>query len=101
MLNQHLLTNGANMRITEKDLGILVDRLNKLTGSPASYFGEDRKTNVGHFCLDWAYGGVQLQRVCNECGGVSVVFSCGYTTKRSLYDLIHAYIKGYELAKGL
>lgn len=86
------------MRITEKDLKIAVARLNKLTNSPETYFNAERKTNVGHFCLDFADGGIRLQRVCNESGGVQVIFSCGYTTKRALYDLIHAYIAGYELA---
>jgi len=87
------------MRITEKDLSKAVERLNELTGSPLTYMDENRKTNIGHFCLDYAYGGVQLQRVCNLSGGVSTVFHCGYITKGGLYNLIHAFIDGYKLAK--
>ena len=87
------------MRITEKDLNILVARLNELTGSPTTYFGEDRKTNIDHFCLDYAYSGVQLQRVCNHSGGVSTFFNTGYTTKKDLYNLIHAFIDGYKMSK--
>lgn len=86
------------MRITEKDLTKLVERLNELTKSPTTYFGEDRKTNIDHFCLDYAYSGVQLQRVTNYSGGVSTFFNTGYTTKRELYNLIHAFIDGYKTA---
>ena len=89
------------MRITEKDLTKLVARLNELTGSPLTYMDENRKTNIGHFCLDYAYGGVQLQRVCNHSGGVSTFFNTGYTTKRELYNSIHAFIDGYKTAKGI
>ena len=85
------------MRITEKDLNKAVERLNKLTGSPLTYMNEDRKTNIGHFCLDYAYGGVQLQRVCNHCGGVSNVLHSGFVTKKELYSLINAFTLGYEL----
>lgn len=88
------------MRITEKDLTKIVERLNELTGSPLTYMDENRKTNIGHFCLDYAYGGVQLQRVCNHSGGVSTFLNSGYTTKRELYNLIHAFIDGYKTAEG-
>lgn len=87
------------MRITEKDLTKIVERLNELTGSPLTYMDENRKTNIGHFCLDYAYGGVQLQRVTNCSGGVSTFFNTGYTTKRELYNLIHTFIDGYKTAK--
>ena len=86
------------MRITEKDLTKLVERLNKLTNSPTTCMDENRVTNIGHFCLDYAYGGVQLQRVCNKAGGVSDVFNARYTSKKELYNLIHAFISGYEMA---
>ena len=85
------------MRITEKDLDKAVERLNKLTGSPLTYMNEDRKTNIGHFCLDYAYGGVQLQRVCNHSGGVRDVLITGFVTKKELYAQIHAFIRGFEL----
>ena len=87
------------MRITEKDLTKIVERLNELTGSPLTYMDENRKTNIGHFCLDYAYSGVQLQRVTNCSGGVSTFFNTGYTAKRELYNLIHAFIDGYKFAK--
>lgn len=87
------------MRITERDLDKTVLRLNELTGSPTSYFNDERKTNIGHFCLDCAYSGVQLQRVVNHSGGVSTVFNCGYTTKRELYSLMQAFVEGYKVAK--
>ena len=62
-------------RITIKHLEGLVNRLNKITNSPAEYSTRtDGKfnANVGHYCLDQAYSGVKLQRVVNEGGGVNL-----------------------------
>jgi hypothetical protein len=91
-------------RITEKQLGSLVAYLNKITNSPADY--SDRETghfraHIGHYCLAGAYGGVQLQRVCNEGGGVSEPLGGGYGTKRELYEKIHAFIRGIEEGKAI
>ena len=88
------------MRITERDLKAVVNRINQITGSPLEpYTKQDDggfKANPGNYHLDHAYGGVSLKRMCNEGGGVSDVINSGYTTKRDLYNLMQAYIRGLE-----
>jgi hypothetical protein len=58
---------------------------------------DNRKILVGHFHIDYAYGGVMLCRTVNDGGGVSSVLSSGHTSKRDLYDQIYAFIRGIEL----
>jgi len=87
-------------RITNAQLHCLVAYLNKLTNSPAEYMGADRRTNVDHYCLSFAYGGAELQRVCNESGGVRDVLHTGHTTKRDLFNQIHSFIRGIESQQG-
>ncbi len=84
-------------RITQKNLDKLCDTINKVTNSPMTpYTRIDGKTkaNLGNYHISSAYGGVCLQRMSNESGGVSTVINLGYTTKRNLYDLMNAYLKG-------
>lgn len=92
-------------RITEKQLGLLVAYLNKITNSPAEYShttpGGRFCANIGHYCLSGAYGGVQLQRVCTDGGGVSEPLGGEYCTKRELYEKLRAYIRGIETGKEL
>ena len=83
------------MRINTSDLEILVKRLNNITNSPEAYM-TDGKCNIGHYCLSWAYGGVQLQRVCTDGGGITNVLGGGYCTKRELFEKMHAFISGIE-----
>ena len=85
-------------RVTQKQLESLVDRLNEVTNSPRSYFNEEtRKINIGHYCLDYAYGGVALEKTVNEGGAVCVIIGRG--TKRELYDRLHALLDGIRIAK--
>ena len=90
-------------RITEKNLEHLVERINILTKNPIKPYTMQKngkyKANVGNHHLDWAYGGVQLNIMCNESGGVSHVIYTGFTTKRNLYDQISAFIQGLEHKK--
>jgi len=82
-------------RVTEKQLQAVVDRLNRITGSPAApYIG--REAQIGNYHLSHAYGGVCLHRMYNENGGVSSPLSTGHITKRELLGLLHAYISGIE-----
>jgi hypothetical protein len=89
-------------RITDRHLQAAVDRLNRITKSPMTtwteHLGLPYTANAGNYHIDNAYGGVQLCRVC-EGGGTNNVLGCGFITKRNLYELIHAYIKGWELIK--
>ena len=87
-------------RITQRDLDGLINRLNRITNSPATYSDKQPdgkfKANVGHYHLDQAYGGVKLARVYNEGGGITTPCSMGYETKRDAYGIIAAYIAGIE-----
>ena len=88
-------------RITKKDLKGAIDLLNRVTKSPAEYGSlQDGKwlSNVGNFHLSCAYGGYALHRTANTSGGVSDVFQCGHIPAKNLYNLIHAYRRGFELA---
>jgi len=84
------------MRVSKKMLENKVDQLNKITNSPMQYFG-DYDVNVGHFCISGAYGGYELQRTCNNGGGVRTFFNTGHIPKKELYNLISAFIDGIEL----
>ena len=83
------------MRITQKDLENKIDRLNMIAGfkTPPKY------STIGAYCLDYAYGGVQLHRYVNESGGIHDIFRQGYMTKRELWNLICAYENGLDDAK--
>lgn len=88
-------------RITEKDLQSVVDRINRVTGSPMEYSqpreaGKPFCCNVNHYCLDFAYDGVTLHRVANTSGGAHNVLGCGYLPKRELYERMHAFIRGLD-----
>ena len=83
-------------RITTKDLQAVVDRINKITGSPTTSYtktDEGFRANINNYHLSGAYGGYALHRMCNDGGGVNDIFG-GFRPKRELYDLLHAYLKG-------
>lgn len=84
-------------RITDKYLDAIVDRLNRITGSPAAPY-IDGKAQVGNYHISHAYGGVCLHRMHNESGGVSSPLSTGHIPKRELAGLMHAFIAGMEVA---
>lgn len=85
-------------RVKQSDLEALVYTINKLTGSPTEYSTEQsdgtHKTNVGHYCLSYAYGGVNLHRVVSDGGGVTTPLGGGYHTKRELYYRLQSFING-------
>tara|TARA_R100000008_G_scaffold79001_1_gene60386 strand:- start:600 stop:932 length:333 start_codon:yes stop_codon:yes gene_type:complete len=96
------------MRVSKKMLENKVDQLNKITNSPTEYYRTEyspgnifkvRHTNKDHFCISGAYGGYELQRVCNDGGGVRTFFNTGHIPKKELYNLISAFIDGIELQK--
>jgi hypothetical protein len=91
-----LCQNNMN-RITDSQLNGMVGRLNRLVGAPEQpYIGG--KAQVGNYHLSHAYGGVCLNRMCNESGGVTCPLMSGHTTKRDCYDQIYSFIKGIETA---
>ena len=85
------------MRVSKEMLENKVDELNRITNSPMEYFcSTDGQfaVNIGHFCLSGAYGGYELQRTCNNGGGVTTPLNTGHIPKKELYNLISAFIDG-------
>ena len=85
-------------RITESHLQAKVNRLNRITGSPAEPYTAG-KANIGNYHLSHAYGGVCLHRMHNSGGGVSSPLSTGHVSKRELAGLLSAFIAGIESTK--
>lgn len=87
-------------RITRKHLDALAQRLNTLTGSPDKPYSAQpdgsHKANPGNFHISGAYGGWCLHRMSNTSGGVTCPIVHGHIPARQLYDLMHAYIRGYD-----
>ena len=87
-------------RITLKHLEGMVNRLNRITGSPPAPYvkGEDGRyhAQIGCYFLSQAYGGVQLVRMYSDGGGVSTPLMGGHISKREAYDQIYAFIRGIE-----
>lgn len=88
-------------RITQRDIEILVDRINEATDSPMEYCDRSTETpfksHIGHYHLDYAYGGVRLSRVMNEGGGINVISTGGFGTKRELYNWMQAFLSGIAI----
>ena len=90
-------------RITIKDLERIVLRLNNITDSPIEPYtkqpGGKLKANIGNYHLDGAYGGWKLVQMSTDGGGIIDVLSCGFVSKRELYQLIYSYILGISNIK--
>ena len=86
-------------RVTVTHLQAVVDRINRMTGSPMHPYrtGDDGRhyANVGNYHLSRAYGGYCLDRMVSDGGGVISVLSCGHVPARELLNLMHAWINGY------
>ena len=90
-------------RITEKNLQAMVDRLNRLTNSPLEPYakvGDKYIAQIGNYHLSHAYGGVSLERMSNDGGGVTQPFGCGHVSKRDLYNRMQAFLSGLDAGKG-
>lgn len=81
-------------RTTKAELVGAVNHLNHLLDkTPDAYTkGADGKyrANPGTYTLDWSYGGVRLDRITNEGGGVSTISHRG--TKGQVYSMVWAII---------
>lgn len=89
------------IRITKKDLEAVVNRINIVTKSPLISYTKNSKgkylPNGGNYHLDGAYGGWKLSRMCKDGStGTEDVFNNGYCSKRELYNLMHAFLRGYQ-----
>jgi len=85
-------------RITSKHLDHYIRELNEVTCSPMTYFmnpgnSEDRRTNIGHYCIDGAYAGYELHQICNESGGADNASVGGHIPARDLLNQIQCAIK--------
>ena len=95
----------SSHRITEKMLICLIDLLNIATHSPSDPYryvevdGVKKKlvANVGNFHLGGAYGGVSLERMSNEGGGVYLPLGFGHVPKRELWNQIQAMLDGIRM----
>lgn len=85
-------------RITEKMLQARIDYLNKITGNPATPY-TDRKANIGNYHLSSAYGGVNLNQMHNDGGGVTCPLGSYHRPKGELMRELDAFIAGFELAR--
>jgi hypothetical protein len=75
-------------RVINADLERVVTRLNRSNGI------ENPAWNViGSYHIGRAYGGVRLEQITNESGGIRVITS-GYTTKRECLAEMQAYANG-------
>ena len=90
-------------RITTKRLDAIVATLNKVTGNPEASYTKAAdgtyKANPGNYHISGAYGGVKLEQISSEGGGVTDPLSTGYISKRALYDTICAFMRGIQLGK--
>ena len=83
------------MRVSIKQLEDLCTYINELKGTPIKPYDRIEgqfKANIGNYHLYQAYGAVGLHRMCNDGGGITEILSL--STKKELYDKMHAYIKG-------
>lgn len=90
-------------RITIKHLQALVDRMNRVTGSPLAPYVKDEsgkyKSQVGNFHISQAYGGYCVHRMGNEAGGITTPIDYGHEPARALYEKMHAWLRGFEAAQ--
>ena len=81
-------------RITKKHLDAQAERINRLTNSPLTRWGDDGKMNIGHYYVSCAYGGYSLVRIVTEGGGESSPLYTGHVPARELSGLMYAFIYG-------
>ncbi len=89
-------------RATIKQLEALCDEINRLTGSPMQPYARGDSSSVaqvGCYCLDQAYGGVNLARIANTGGAQSCPIGLSFRTKRELRDQMRAFIEGIRAAQ--
>jgi hypothetical protein len=100
------MANNMAQRITEKDLQAVVNRINRIAGTPPEPYAKNADGKGMHPCansyhLSFAYGGVMLAQMSDKegCTGISAPLGSYHRPKRELYDQMQAYISGLEAAK--
>ncbi len=97
----------STQRVTTANLDAIVARINTMTNSPLTPYasGADGKyePQAGCYHLRQAYGGYALHQMSTEvgCSGITDVLSRGHVPKKELAELMHAFIRGLEVDKGI
>lgn len=90
----------SKRRITDNDLEATVDLINGALGQSRKPYTPQadgtQKRHAGTYVVGYAYGGVRLEQLCEGGGSRDVT---GRGTKREVYDLMHAFLKGISAAK--
>lgn len=84
------------MRISEKDLNILANRMNETLGKPLKPWireNDRNKAQIGNIHVYSCLGVWAFHEMVNDGGGIRVIASG--STKRELYQLGHAWLNGY------
>ena len=76
------------MRITKEQLENQVLMLNEFTGQNKEMFSKGG-ANIGHYYIDYSYGGVKLEQIVNN-GGACREITNYRLTKRELYYVLHS-----------
>lgn len=82
-------------RITANNLQQIVDRINKLAGTPLQPYANGKPQALCYH-LEGAYGGWQLSQMAKSGTGTRNVLRCGFETKRELARLMNAFADGLE-----
>lgn len=87
-------------RVTMQDLDNLCLIINKTAGTPENYCEKvdetPFKSNIGHYHIDAAYGGVRLVQTTNDGGGYTPIVH-GFTSKRELFEKMHSFLTGLRM----
>ena len=84
------------MRVTRKILKQRLRNLNELTGEHPDEYTVDSEGghyNIGTYVIGHNAGNVRLERIDNDAGGTHEL--TGFSSKRELYYMISAFMKGY------
>lgn len=75
-------------RTTIKDLEYFIALINEKIGN--------KEYGIDHYMLGQAYGGVRLEKIVNNGGGITIPegFSHGFGTKKELESQLRAFIAG-------
>lgn len=91
-------------RITMNNLRNLCGILNRMTGNPQQPYADGRSAdgslihNTGCYYISGRNGMAMLVQM-SSGGGEACPLGYNYHTKAELFDLIHAFLSGYELAQ--
>lgn len=89
------------MQIKEEDLKNMINRINKELGYPEKPYtriGENTHSQPNNIHLDFAYGGISVEQICEDGHGVQKVLH-GYHTKKEVYLFLQGIMAGFLLMK--